>query len=259
MREHRNGPGAKRRAFHEEEVDAEGSWAISYGDMVTLLLTFFILFFNVNQKATTESRKLQTALLAELGAKASDASHDYGKQEPHLNVGPVVDSASIDEATMKSWGGVPHEVGSRILIEFPAVSFFDFGKTKVTKEGEVSLHRFVDHYIRYAGGNNLVIKAFTDDVKVDREKSIREGRKYEDNLELSALRAVAAMRVLQHAGIPLNRMRISGNGEMDREIRKLASAEPRVGKSKGNPLSRKVVLVVEPVVPEVPHLEKEKS
>ncbi len=258
MRSHRTSTGSKRRVSIEEEVDAEGSWAISYGDMVTLLLTFFILFFNVNQKATQETRKLQTALLAELGAKASDQSRDLGKQEPKLNTGKVADSTSIDEQTMKTWGGVPHEVGSRILIEFPEISFYEFSATKVNKAGDAALQRFTDHYISYAGSNNLVIKAFTDDVKVDRERSIREGRKYEDNLELSALRAIAAMRILQKAGIPLNRMRISGNGEMDREIRKLASAAV-AAHQKGNPLSRKVVLVIEPVVPEVPHVKKEPS
>jgi flagellar motor protein MotB len=218
--------------------------------MVTLLLTFFILFFNVNQKATQESRKLQTALLAELGAKASDSSKDMGKSEPKLNTGAVADSPSVDEQNMKTWGGIPHEVGSRILIEFPAISFFDFGKTTVTHEGDAAIKRFTSHYMQYASGNSLMIKAFTDDVKVDREKSIREHRKYEDNLELSALRAIAAMRVLQHAGIPLNRMRISGNGEMETEIRKLASvAGPR---TRGNPLARKVMLVVEPFVREIP-------
>lgn len=252
MRSHRGGNGARRRSPHEEEVDAEGSWAISYGDMVTLLLTFFILFFNVNQKATQEARKLQTAILAQLGPKAADDAKDRGKPEPKLNSGPVADSVSIDEQTAKTWGGVPHEIGSRILIEFPEVSFYDFSATKVNKAGEAALRRFTSRYVQYAAGNTLVIKAFTDDVKVDREKSIREGRKYEDNLELSALRSIAAMRILQHAGIPLNRMRISGNGEMDGEIRKIASAGALP--KKGTPLARKVVLVVEPIV-----TQKEKS
>ena len=246
---------AKRRASHEEEVDAEGSWAISYGDMVTLLLTFFILFFNVNQKATQETRKLQTALLAELGTKATDNGKDMGKIDPKLNAGNVEDSTSIDEQIMKTWGGVPHEIGSRVLIEFPTISFYEFGKTRVNHTGEIALKRFTDHYVKFAANNNLVIKAFTDDVKVDRERSIRENRKYEDNLELSALRSIAAMRILQHAGIPLNRMRISGNGEMDKEIRKLASVSD-APKFKGNPQARKVVLVIEPLVKEVTHSEE---
>lgn len=238
---------ARKRAIEIDEVDAEGSWAISYGDMVTLLLTFFILFFNVNQKATQESRKLQTVLLTKLGEKASDQQKDLGKEEPKLNTGKVADSTSIDEKTMKTWGGIPHEVGSRIILEFPMLSFYDFGKTEITKSGEAALKEFTSKYISYAASNTLSIKAFTDDVPVNKEKSARLGRKYEDNLELSALRAIAAMRTLQKSGIPLNRMRISGNGEMDSEIRNLASTLPR---TKGNPMARKVVLVIEPATQE---------
>jgi flagellar motor protein MotB len=241
---------SKRRAHHAAEVDAEGSWAISYGDMVTLLLTFFILFFNVNQKATQETRKLQVALIAQLGEKATDQSKDLGKLEPKLNSGKVEDSVSIDEQTMKTWGGVPHEIGSRIMIEFPSISFYEFSQTKVNKAGEAALKIFTDRYVQYAAKNTLMIKAFTDDVKVDQEKSAREHRRYDDNLELSALRSISAMRILQKAGIPLNRMRISGNGELEREIRTLASTSP-VDKHKGNPLARKVMLVIEPMVSEV--------
>ncbi len=234
---------ARRRVNDHEDVDSEGSWAISYGDMVTLLLTFFILFFNVNQKATQETRKLQTALLVKLGEKASDQSKDMGKEEPKLNTGKVADSPSIDEETMKTWGGIPHEIGSRIILEFPQISFYDFGKTKITKAGEASLKNFTSKYVSYAASNILSIKAFTDDVPVNKAKSIELNRKYEDNLELSALRAIAAMRILQKAGIPLNKMRISGNGEMESEIRKLASVVPG---TRGNPMARKVVLVIEP-------------
>ena len=33
----------KNRRIHQEE-DSEGSWAVSYGDMITLLLSFFVIF-----------------------------------------------------------------------------------------------------------------------------------------------------------------------------------------------------------------------
>ena len=39
----------RQLATEEGEIDSEGSWAISYGDMITLLLTFFILFFNMKK------------------------------------------------------------------------------------------------------------------------------------------------------------------------------------------------------------------
>ncbi|MEN9723320.1 MAG: hypothetical protein RJB38_1306 [Pseudomonadota bacterium] len=240
------------RTDHTDEVDSEGSWAISYGDMVTLLLCFFILFFNVNQKSSEKTQKIQAALLTELGAKSNDSGNDSGKKNLWLNIGPNVGSQAFDEQTIKAWGGVPHQLGDRVLIEFPNISFFDFSSTKVTKEGHAALKKFVSRYVRYAGSNNLVIKAFTDNTKVDQQKSLRLARPFSDNLELSALRAVATMRSLQRSGVPLNRMRISGNGELEGQIRKVASSknEKWGARQKGNPLSRKVILMIEPVTVE---------
>ncbi len=54
-----------RSGHASAEVDSEGSWAISYGDMVTLLLTFFILFFSLDstpQKYTAIQDALVSAL-----------------------------------------------------------------------------------------------------------------------------------------------------------------------------------------------------
>lgn len=240
--------GLRRGHTAVDEVDAEGSWAISYGDMVTLLLTFFILFFNVNQKTAEQQQKVQNAVLTQLGAKATDRGEDRGKEEPMLDTGDIVGKSGIEENTLKTWGGQAHPIGNRILIEFPELSFYKLSSVKLTKAGEEALKRFTARYMPYAGKNVLSVKAFTDNVTVDKGRSRRERRKFEDNLELSALRAIAAMRVLQKSGIPLDRMRISGHGELNLEMRKIASAglQNSKTKEKGNPMSRKIVLVIEP-------------
>lgn len=243
------GQAKHRRKFEsEEELDSEGSWAISYGDMITLLLTFFILFFNVSQKSQEETKKVQAALITKLGEKPGN-SVESGKEEPVVDIGPIEKTSGIETKAMESWGGKPHTIGNRIVIEFPEISFFGFGETHVTQEGAKVIKRFIHLYLPYAGKNILSIRAFTDHVKVDKEKSKLLGRKYEDSLELSAMRAISTMRVLQKNGLPLDRMRISGHGELERIIASQGS-NPLAPNTKGNPLARKIVLMVEPVTQE---------
>jgi flagellar motor protein MotB len=237
------GSKLKQSASHEGEVDAEGSWAVSYGDMVTLLLTFFILFFNVNQKTEEAKKETQNAILTRLGDSASIEGSKQGKEDAVLRVGPKRELDSIEEQIIKEWGGKAHSIGSRIIIEFPEISFFNFGGLAVNASGVKAIKEFTTRYMPYSGQNILSVKAFTDSVKVSKTKSELENRPYRDNLELSALRSIAAMRVLQKAGIPLDRMRISGHGEFSQEIKKVMT--PAAGSNLGDPLSRKIVLIIE--------------
>jgi flagellar motor protein MotB len=71
---------------------------------------------------------------------------------------------------------------------------------------------------------------------------VTPGRRFKDNLELSALRAVSAMRELQELGVPLHRMKVGGYGE----IRKLAGD----ASDSDLALARKLVLVIEPELKE---------
>ena len=60
----------KKKYEEVEEVDSEGSWAVSYGDMVTLLLTFFIIFFTTDPKQGTKQRvELKISLIETLKNK----------------------------------------------------------------------------------------------------------------------------------------------------------------------------------------------
>lgn len=231
-----------RTRFEEhEELDTEGSWAVSYGDMVTLLLTFFIIFFSTDPKQGTKQRlELKVSLIESLKTK-SKSNSELGNSNK-VSVGNKKEEG-IDKEILKKWDGVAHDKGNHILIEFPHISFFDSGKIDLTKAGMAALVNFVKVYEPYAGNYTLSIRAFADNKQVKNSKLL----KFSDNLELTALRSVATMRVLQKAGIPLNRIKTGGYGELMITARELEE----VPKEKRFPtmeldLARKVVLVIEP-------------
>ena len=56
------------RTKKHEEVDAEGSWAISYGDMITVLLAFFVMFFSVDFK-DEEKELINSSLIESLASR----------------------------------------------------------------------------------------------------------------------------------------------------------------------------------------------
>lgn len=226
----------KREAL--DETDAEGSWAISYGDMITLLLTFFILYFNVNTKQSEQREKLQQAIISEFGQEKSASKEDLAKSPPRMKLGEQKEG-ELEESTLIEWGGKLHREGDKVVVEFPNTTFFDLGKVDVKKSSVTYLQEFAKKYVKFAGTSSLSVKAFTDSVPV------RGDHRFKDNLELSALRAIAAMRVLQHSGIPLDRMKIAGHGESNRK----PSSENTSG-NLNDEFSRKVILVIEPMTKE---------
>jgi chemotaxis protein MotB len=229
------------RRIRDEETDVEGTWAVSYGDMVTLLLTFFILFFSLNPKSGEskgEIDKNYPLSLSLMGSLGKIAVADGKTELRNQNGGTDVDKDFIVKTKATVF-----KSGQKIVIDFPAVSFFNSGKINLTKTGKNTLRQFVAAYTPYMGNFNLVIQAYADTKKVRASK----GLKFSDNLELSALRGVATLRFLQEAGIPIRQMKVAGYGEMDVTRLKLES----LPSNKRNPknlldLARRVVLVVEP-------------
>ncbi|MBS1958106.1 MAG: hypothetical protein JST80_01410 [Bdellovibrionales bacterium] len=228
MSDNPHGQVNARRNPLSEEADSEGSWAISYGDMITLLLTFFILFFNVNKHDNEQRMAMQETLMEKLKAVSKPINENTGADRKPSSLEPQVEAA---------FGTKAYTVGERVVIEFPELSFFNKGDTEVSKEGVKKLREFVKLYEPFMGSNMLSVRAFTDTLKV------MGNHRYKDNLELSALRAIAAMRVMQYAGIPIHLMRISGNGEFQSVMTKI---QEEAFRRQGDPLARKVVLVIEP-------------
>lgn len=224
-----------------EEADTEGSWAVSYGDMVTLLLTFFIVFFAIDPgSANHKAEQLKVALLDTLNLALLENVHTGATNK--MTVGKDT-KKGIDPEVIKAWGGLAHDEGDYVIIEFPGVSFFGSGQTHVNAEGEAAIEKFVQVYMPYAGSYNLSIRAFAD----HRQVKAKRHQRFKDNLELTALRSVSTMRSLQKAGVPLSRIKVGGYGEMQTTAKDLeALPKEKRGPASHLDLARKVVLVIEP-------------
>ena len=220
--------------YHEEEADSEGTWALSYGDMITLLLSFFVIFFTTDpkQEKLEKMNRHLTFQLENLVPAVMPLSSETGQ-------GPKVKMPLIPSLNMRA-----HEVGESIVVTFQATSFYNSGAIVLTAQGEKLLKDFAEKYLPYAGNYRLAIKGFTDKRKVVKRRNTF--KKYDDNLELSVLRSVSAMRVLRQAGVPLNRMEIAGAGELELIDRVLPRKEGLTEKEL-NSYSRTIVMVIQPV------------
>ncbi len=210
---------------HRANEHDEGSWAISYGDMVTLLLAFFMLFFSIDSQEVAKE-KLTLALLATLAPLPTVPGELYEQTGEKITVQRAL--TDIDHTKIE-------RLGEKVVVEFPGVSFFKSGDTDLNAEGQAVLQNFATKYLPFAGTHTLNVIGTTD------HHPVSQGRRYLDNLELSALRSISGQRFLSKAGIPLAQTRLGGYG-----VKKVSEPD-----GSNNPeldaQSRSIVLVIEPL------------
>ncbi len=218
---------------HEEHNDE--LWAISYGDMITLLLSFFVIYFSIDPKKG-EMEKVDNHLISHFKMLDLDAKKKYS---PTL----ALDTKAKKTGEAPKFEALKNakitKIDDRLLVTFDSMSFFETAQTEPNKNGTATLKAFADKFLPYAGLYKIGIKAFTD------TRAVTNKHRYKDNMELSALRALAALRIMQKAGIPLNRMEIAGYGEMNKlgtliDPKKLAE----LNESEIKNISRTIVLII---------------
>lgn len=207
--------------IHSEEI-SEGSWAVSYGDMITLLLSFFVLFFSMDFKKNSE-KSLENNLLHNFNAQALLI-------ENKKDVAEKLDDNSI---------GIVQISDGTFLLFFKNVSFFNSGMTELTPQGKERLQLFYQKYIAMAGKYKIKAFSYTDGKKVQ----IRENRGFKDNLELSVLRSLSAIRFLNSLGVPSRRLEITGSGEMSERLVNLLELNKLTPKEK-DAFSRTISIVL---------------
>lgn len=192
------------------------AWLTTYSDMVTLLLTFFVLLYSYSLidsgKFRSASNSISTALNGGKGAMIQlDGSGDAASQiisgeegSGSENVYGTV-SKFIKDNSLGNYVTVKR--GNRgIYIQFNDEILFDTGKAEIKTEGIPLLNK-ISELIRKLP-NQVVIEGHTDNVPISADS------KFSSNWDLSSARALSVLKYMTgDRGLSPQRFSISGYGE----------------------------------------------
>lgn len=196
----------KLRNFSEEAVEEPEAplWMITYADMTTLLLTFFILYYSI---AAMNVSKFKGAILGDesagIGLLELMDSVDIKQSIQELtglksdNILTDINDVANDHETL--------EIGinkAKIVVRVPGGTLFKSAAAALQKEGLPVLDeviRVVKKYPRY----KVHIQGHTDDDPISTEQ-------FPTNWELSAARATAVLRHFIDRGIEPQRLTATG-------------------------------------------------
>ncbi|GFM33442.1 OmpA family protein [Desulfovibrio subterraneus] len=206
------------------ELEEEGTadWLVTFADLTTLLLVFFVLLFSmsvIDEKRFTDSFLTVREVF---GGKDKDLLTTTVRRDDAA----ILDSVRLqkqliesqrkvfsDVRTFMNQKGVEGVVGAVfdegvITLKVPSGVLFAKGEVELSPEGEKMLATLRDFFLKNKT-QTINIKGYTDDSQP------LPGSRFKDNWEISALRAVNALRFFVRSGIESNRLTATGLGDLD--------------------------------------------
>jgi chemotaxis protein MotB len=170
--------------------DQTESWLISYLDVLTLLITLFVLMVSMLGKAEYEVETQPQAGIpsAEIGPKTSGIQPRHDGLQPRFE-GLEMEGVSVDEGEQ----GITLRIDDNLL--------FKSGQAELTDGGGEVIASLVPMLESIEG--QISVEGHTDDIPI---ATVR----FPSNWELSTARAIAVLRYLSAAGIPESRLRAIG-------------------------------------------------
>ena len=195
------------------EMEYGNSWLITYSDMITIILCFFILFFTM----TAEEASLLETIKESLTTEIEDLSEKNIKLEKEkdtltellLGTDENMDSNENfmdfleSNNLLDSVNIIEEERG--LVIRFKDGVLFGSGKASISEGGYEILNEIAD---KIQGIPNLiVIEGFTDNIPIQTSD-------FPSNWELSVARAIGVARfMIDDMNIEEERISVSGFGE----------------------------------------------
>lgn len=237
-----------RRRFHEEHASHE-AWAIPYGDLVTLLLAFFVVMYSISSVNAGKYRAVASSLSDAFGGPprtltpttlgiASPRSAALRTANAIARLAPAIPlpaptlhqggsgGSAAAQATREATGRQLQSIGDRIG---DALSGLVQQNLVHVRRGEDYLEVEIQSDLLFPSGSAAPSTAAVDTVRRlgevlrDERNAIRiEGYTddqpiasvaYASNWELSAARAAAVLHVLVDSGVAPVRLSMAGFGE----------------------------------------------
>lgn len=201
-----------KNLYDGDRDDYGNSWLITYSDMITIILCFFIVFFTFSAEETSMLEGIKESLTLELEDLTEENQAlkkekeelkkvligDPNKKSPEdfmafLENKDLLNSVYIDEGD------------SGIVIRFKDGVLFSSGQANISQEGLEILEEVGNKLVDLP--NLIIVEGFTDNRPIKYSA-------YNSNWELSSARAIGVAKYfIEELNISEDRISVSGFGE----------------------------------------------
>jgi chemotaxis protein MotB len=209
-----------RRRYIEEHQNHE-SWAIPYGDLVTLLLAFFVVMYSISSVNEGKYRVVSDSLNAAFrGAPTTTAPIQIGEAAATTLAAPIVQlPPSIKTMALRQLAQQAEEALNPLIMQglvdvqqgdgFVEISIrsdilFASGAAGLAVAAEPAIQQLGEALRDFP--NSVRVEGHTDNVPL-------AGGAFASNWELSATRAASVVHKLVAAGVDPRRLSVVGYGE----------------------------------------------
>jgi len=195
-------------------------WIFSYGDMVTLLLVFFILLYSF---CKTDTEKFKSVAESFKPVPPGTPFFLDGKEAVLETVAQQIETSEISEEVFVT-------IDPRgVVVSFKDTVLFETGKADLKKDAL----KILDKFLIYLFGlpNQVVVEGHTDDQKIS-------SARFPSNWELSSARASAVARYFEAEGLRGRRIQVIGYGQFRPRFRNDSSQK--------RALNRRIDVVIKP-------------
>jgi len=181
-------------------------WLLSYSDVVTAMLCFFIIFYSIEKKvgSMNDQKKDQIILHDQVEMKSLPTELDtvFHSIEEKLE-STIFNNPLIDENNITIEKGQ-----NRFDIIFNGKVFFNQGSVQVLPAGKEMIGDLINVLKPKVQLLNLEIQGHSDNSKIIPQK----GRWWQTNMELSVMRAISVYRYIERIGFEKKSLSVSGFG-----------------------------------------------
>jgi len=228
----------RRKKNHGENKESMDRWLVTYADLITLLMIFFVLMYTMSQVDARKYAAVANSLSLVLTGQALSVLDDQGPsladglsgqqlpegagevpanqgqlQEVKELIQEFIETQDVESPTGESGNKttklgeyiVVYEQERGLVISFKDTLLFSSGSDELTPQARGIIRQVGEALAQLP--NYIRVEGHTDDLPINTSK-------FPSNWELSVLRASNVVHVLQEdGGVPAERMSIIGYGE----------------------------------------------
>ncbi len=185
----------KNQKLHRTSEENESNWLVSYADMMTLLVGFFVMLLSFSKVDAAKYEQIKKATTKLFGGE-----YKVPFEKLTSKMKTAVESQGLKDQVLFS------ETDEGVEITFRGALFFDSGSVTLRSDALDLLHKLIPPIAQEAKGFSIEVEGHTDDVPL----SHGHGGVVATNWELSSLRACTVIRIFEESGFDRSKLKPLG-------------------------------------------------